>query len=210
MEAHEAKYGKKAAVIFLQNHGVFAGAGDTNSIKAVYASLMQKIAGRIRREPDFSAETASSPAAEKIRPVLAELSGGAALFLSNNEIAALVKDSASFGRVSSAFTPDHIVYAGSDPLFVENPDQGELRQSWKNHRAKTGRDPKITAVQGIGVFGTCQTEKASALALELFRDAVRISVYSENFGGPLFMSGEQIDFINNWEAERFRSGVSKK
>ena len=127
----------------------------------------------------------------------------------------MVKDRAAFAPVASAFTPDHIVYAGSDPLFTEakaeaSLQEAELAEAWKNHAAKTGRKPKIAAVQGLGVFGAGPSEKSAALALELFKDAVKVAVYAESFGGPRFMTEDQIDFINNWEVERFRSSVSAK
>ena len=80
----------------------------------------------------------------------------------------------------------------------------------KNHIDKTGRPPKIAALQGLGVFGIGATEKAASLALDLFIDSVKVAVYSESFGGPRFMTHDEIDFINNWEAERFRTSVSVK
>jgi len=44
--------------------------------------------------------------------------------------------------------------------------------------------------------------------MPLFRDSVAISVYTESFGGPLFMDEPMIDFIRNWEVEKYRSKVS--
>jgi rhamnose utilization protein RhaD (predicted bifunctional aldolase and dehydrogenase) len=142
-----------------------------------------------------------------ILQTLEELSGAAA-FMQSKEISALVKDRASFAPVASVFTPDHIVYSGSNPLFVEaNQD---IRGAWKDHADKTGRKPKIVAVQGLGVFGAAAAEKAASLALDLFKDAVKVAAYSESFGGPRFMKQDKIDFINNWEVERYRSNVSAK
>jgi rhamnose utilization protein RhaD (predicted bifunctional aldolase and dehydrogenase) len=215
MDAYSAKRGKPAAIIFLQNHGVFAGADSAEGIKAIYGKIMEKIGGRIKRQPDFSNETGEKGNSAAIGKTLSALAGGKAAFLCNNEIAALVKNSASFAPVSSAFNPDQIVYAGSDPLFTGADTEtalGEtaLQEAWKKHAEKTGRAPKIVAVQGLGVFGAGPSEKAAALALELFRDAVKIAVYAESFGGPLFMTKDQIDFINNWEVEHFRSSVSSK
>ncbi|MDR0554600.1 MAG: class II aldolase/adducin family protein [Treponema sp.] len=211
MEYYLAKYSKPTAIIFLQNHGVFAGAESVEGIKELYVEVMSKIGAMIRRKPDFAGEIRESGGAVvEITRTLAELAGGSAAFLCDHEIAALVKDRTSFAPVSSAFTPDHIVYAGSDPLFSEAKTETGLREAWKNHIQKTGRNPKIIAVQGLGVFGAAATEKAAGLALELFRDAVKVAVYAESFGGPRFMTRDQIEFINNWEVERFRSGVSTK
>jgi rhamnose utilization protein RhaD (predicted bifunctional aldolase and dehydrogenase) len=130
--------------------------------------------------------------------------------MQGSEIAALVKDRASFAPVSSAFSPDHIVYAGSDPLFIEADEaltEAALKNTWHNHVQKTGLNPKIAAVQGLGIFGIAATVKAANLALDLFRDTIKVAVYADSFGGPLFMTSDKIDFINNWEVERFRKSI---
>jgi rhamnose utilization protein RhaD (predicted bifunctional aldolase and dehydrogenase) len=217
MGAYYEKHRKFAPVIFLQNHGIFAGADSADSMKELYGEIMSKIGARITRKPDFSDEkrlsAAGSGAQEPIGIIartLAELAGGTAAFMTSGDITALLKNRSSFYPVSSAFTPDHIVYAGSDPLFCEDQTVEGIRQAWKNHAQKTGRNPKIIAVQGVGIFSAGGTEKAANLALDLFRDAVKVAIYAESFGGPLFMTADKIDFINNWEVERFRSSVSTK
>ncbi|MDR2718491.1 MAG: class II aldolase/adducin family protein [Treponema sp.] len=212
MDAYSEEYRKPASVVFLQNHGVFVGADSVDGIKEQYGGIMDKIGDRIKRKPDFSGLTVTTGSNDDgtIRAIirtLAELAGSAA-FMGGGEIAALVKNRSSFAPVSSAFTPDHIVYSGSDPLFSETADDAGISYAWKDHVQKTGRNPKIAAVKGLGVFGAAVTEKAARFALDLFLDTVKIAIYAESFGGPLFMTQEQINFINNWEVERFRSTVS--
>jgi len=214
MNAYSLTHGETAALVFLQNHGIFVGDNNVDGIKEKYDEIMSKIGACIKRRPDFSSEKwytdatfTSSRAIDIILNTLAELAG-AAVFLHSGEITSLVKDRASFAPVSSAFTPDHIVYAGSDPLFIEVNTAAGIQDAWKSHTEKTGRSPKITAVQGVGVFGAAPAEKAASLALDLFMDSIKIAVYSESFGGPKFMTRDEIDFINNWEAERFRTNVS--
>jgi len=204
------------AVIFMQNHGVFAGAESTDAVKALYDGMMRKIGERIQRHPDFAD---SAPRTEgtvrfcenklRIMQVLKELAGASA-FMSGGEIDSLVKNRDSFTPVSSAFTPDHIVYSGSDPLFAETDTDEGIRAAWNEHTRKTGMKPKIAAVQGMGIFSAATSEKAAHLALDLFKDTIKVSVYSESFGGQLFMAQDKIDFINNWEVERFRVSVSTK
>jgi len=209
LDEYTAKFGRSAALIFLQNHGVFVGAGSVDGIKEIYRDIMRRIEEKIKRQPDFSEETREAPAG--YLSAVKAAGGACTAFLRNREIAAMIQDSPSFYPVSSAFTPDHIVYAGSDPLFTEDiTGEAALLEAWKKHTEKFGRAPKITAVQGIGVFGTGSTEKAAELALELFKDAVKVAVFAESFGGPRFMAKDQIDFINNWEVEAFRSKLSTK
>jgi len=211
IDEYKSKNGKSSAVIFLQNHGVFVGDNSAEGIKEIYYEIMKKIGAGIKRRPDFSDEriTSDDPQISDIIETLAVLAGSAA-FMRSGEIAELVKDRASFAPVSSAFTPDHIVYAGSEPLFIEANTSAGFRDAWTQFVEKTGRKPKIVAVQGLGVFGVGASKKAALLALELFRDAIKVAVYSQSFGGPLFMTKDKIDFINNWEVERYRAKVSAK
>ncbi|GHV85852.1 short-chain dehydrogenase [Spirochaetia bacterium] len=205
---------KKSVFFFLQNHGIFVGANTTDEIKSLYRTIMDTIGRNIKRFPDFggalhgnvsdiAAGTDALPGLAEAAAELQKISGGAVVFARNNEFARLVESRAAFAPVSSAFTPDHIVYAGSDPLFIE---KGENREkAWKAHTERTGRPPKIAALQGLGIFGLGASEKNAALAVELFTDAVKVAVYAESFGGPRFMTPEKIAFINNWEAEQYRA-----
>jgi rhamnose utilization protein RhaD (predicted bifunctional aldolase and dehydrogenase) len=221
MDSYKAEKGKAAEVIFLQNHGIFVGADRTDGIKAVYDRVMDTIGGRIKRRPDPGGKTAcfgnSDSLAGELREAAARVSGEAVWFVRferNGELSRFLAGRDAFAPVSSAFTPDHIVYAGSDPLFLDSgtvkdaEKTGALEEALKKHREKTGRLPKTVAVQGLGVFGLGSSEKAAAHAVELFNDAAKVAVYTESFGGPLFMPSGQIAFINNWEVERYRSKVS--
>jgi rhamnose utilization protein RhaD (predicted bifunctional aldolase and dehydrogenase) len=136
-------------------------------------------------------------------------------FERNHECIRVVQDRSAFYPVSGAFTPDHIVYAGSDPLFIEinTANSGTrthvIENAWENHQDKTKNIPKIIAVQNLGIFGIGLTEKAARLAIELFTDTVKVAIYSQAFGGVCFMSRDKIDFINTWEVEQYRSKISR-
>jgi len=213
MAAYYQKHRKNTSIILLQNHGVFVGADTKEGIGAIYDDIMSKIKRMIKREPDFSDEmrTADGGSSEnlvnEIIKTLSELAGFSA-FMQSGETASFIKSSESFYPVSSAFTPDHIVYAGSDPLFTEASTAAAVSDEWNERARKTGRNPKIVAVRNLGVFSAAATEKAADFALDLFKDSVKVALYTESFGGPLFMTADKIDFINNWEVERFRSSVS--
>jgi rhamnose utilization protein RhaD (predicted bifunctional aldolase and dehydrogenase) len=222
MDKCRAENGKAADAIFLQNHGIFVGADTIEGIKSVYGGLMKAIEGRIKRKPDDLDGEVSSPEkvdslAGALKQAAVRISGEAACFVQferGGELSRFLAGKDAFAPLSSAFTPDHIVYAGSDPLFLDSDavknleNAAALEQAMGMHREKTGRLPKIVAIQGLGVFGLDSSEKAAANAVELFKDAAKVAVYTESFGGPLFMPPEQIAFINNWEVERYRSKVS--
>jgi rhamnose utilization protein RhaD (predicted bifunctional aldolase and dehydrogenase) len=214
LDARRAK-GENPPLVFLQNHGVFAASDTVDGIDGLYRGIMEKMEAAVHERPDFSGDQSvfgGSAEAAAVLEALLKKSGaerGAVLFERNNAVAALVRDRASFYPVSSAFTPDHIVYAGSDPLFIEAPGGKaaavHIEEAWKKHVEKTGRIPKIAALQDTGIFGLGISPKAASLAVELFNDAIKVAVYTRSFGGPRFMEADKIQFINTWEVEQFRS-----
>ncbi|MDR1930601.1 MAG: class II aldolase/adducin family protein [Treponema sp.] len=218
--SYRAEKGREARIIFLQNHGVFAAADTAGEIKLIYDKIMDTLKGRIKRKADLSPAAVSGGSAAAADPGeagallcgLARQAGEASgvdyrfVFLRNPEIAGLVKDRAAFYPVSRAYTPDQIVYAGSDPLFIENINAAE--GAWKKHLERTGRPPKVAALRGLGVFALGPSEKTAADAAALFLDTVKIAAFTESFGGPRFMEQDKVDFINNWEAEHYRSKVA--
>jgi rhamnose utilization protein RhaD (predicted bifunctional aldolase and dehydrogenase) len=217
LERHKQTYGVEGRIIFLQNHGVFVGADTVEGIDQTYKMIMDTIGKEIRRRPDITEVqdryADSEKVAEELRRLAQEsFSTPAVRFYRDREIGTLTASRGAFAPVSSAFSPDHIVYAGSDPLFVENragEDRTQaIRIAWADAVKKTGRAPKIVALQGLGIFGLGNNEKAARLAVELFVDAAKVACYTESFGGPQFMPPDQIDFINNWEVERYRTQVS--
>ncbi|MCL2479347.1 MAG: class II aldolase/adducin family protein [Treponema sp.] len=201
---------QKKVVVFLQNHGIFVAAHSSQAINETYKQIMGTIDQHTVKKPDCGGEVSEYGNSLKIQNVLMEFMQKKdpgkkwfTAFSRNNQIAVFVKDKTSFGPVSSVFTPDHIVYSGSDPLFVDDPD--DFEKEFGIHVKKTGRIPKTLVFKSLGVLGLGNSEKAAENAVELFRDTSKIAVYSQNFGGPCFMGREMINFINNWEAERYRS-----
>ncbi|MDR2096760.1 MAG: class II aldolase/adducin family protein [Treponema sp.] len=220
MEEFKTRRGKPPAIIFLQNHGVFVGADTVEEIKAIYRRIMDTLEAKIIRKPDISDTTYVYKFSEWFGRLLCGFGGRTekehdwyVQFRRNAEIARFVQDRASFAPVSSAFTPDHIVYSGSSPLFIEDSTDdpsGKAADAWKTHLERTGIIPKTIAYQGMGVFGIGISQKAADNAVELFIDTVKVAVYAESFGGGRFMSEDQISFINNWEVERYRSALLAK
>ena len=200
MAFHIKEKGKVCSLIFLQNHGIFVGGASLEEIASLYESVMKRIESVLVRKPDFTAVKADESKVEAVKTVLQRYTDEKILFAMNKEYERCLSDEASFSKVASSFTPDHIVYAGFKPLWVgENADVGKAFEEFEAHN---GVKAKIVCVQNLGVFSLGEKP------MPLFMDSVAISVYSESFGGPLFMDEPMIDFIRNWEVEKYRSKVA--
>ncbi|MFH2113176.1 MAG: class II aldolase/adducin family protein [Spirochaetota bacterium] len=213
--AHVSRTGKVPGFILLQNHGIFVNADSVAGVDATYHRVADSIKARIIRQADFSPlilDEAAGSTAEKAAGILSGLAGvdskaASVQFAVDVELARLCTSREIFAAVASPFSPDHIVYAGSDFLFVDGP-VSELEQTYKNFVKHHGRNPKLAAIRGLGIFGIGSNPKSAGLAVDLFRDAAKVAAYTEAFGGPKYMSSEEVDFINNWEVERYRSKIS--
>ncbi|MFC2138147.1 SDR family NAD(P)-dependent oxidoreductase, partial [Bacteroidota bacterium] len=56
----------------------------------------------------------------------------------------------------------------------------------------------------IGLIGVDDTCKGVNTTLDSFENLLQINYYSKNFGGPKYLSNNEIEFIDNWEVESYR------
>lgn len=215
VEEYTARGKGAPSMVFLQNHGVFVAADNPDAIDRHYNTIMSRLAGAVPRRPDFSPVTVDGAQIGELSEYLQELLGKPACgFETNAEIMKLLENEQSFTPVSSSLTPDHIVYYGDRPLLVGNAadmdrQKGLIAEGLRSYRQGRAADPKIVAVVGLGVFALGTSPKTVDTSMILFRDAVKISVYAEGFGGVRFMPQDKIDFIVNWEVEQYRSKINE-
>ena len=114
---------------------------------------------------------------------------------------------ASFEPLARPFTPDHIVYCKAYPLYLENAADAD--EAFRAYRAEYGFAPKLVYVQGGGFYTLADTLSQAQTASLLAQDAVKIAVYSRDFGGANPMSEALTDFITHWEVEAYRAKQGK-
>ncbi len=204
--------GSEPSVIFLQNHGVFVGAESIGEIKAIYSNIEKVLRDRIAQPLPADSELPAGKTAEIFAGILEKFLGinPSGLLFANSELIHLfVKNSAAFGKVNKPFTPDDIVYCKSNYAYSSS-DLMEMVDVVKEFKARCGYLPKVIAVQGKGLLAVEENLKSAQTVLEVFQNMMKVSFYSENFGGPHFMTQPQIDFIDNWEVENYRRQIAKQ
>lgn len=203
--AFRARVGRIPSVLFLQNHGLLVAADSPEDIMSISDSVAARLLGRIGRKPDRTPSAVDAAVLARAGAALAALAPprSFALHRADPDILGFSTDEAAFGPLSSAFSPDHIVYAGHEFLYASSPE--ELKAAWRAYRTRNGRDPRIVVVTGAGAFSVAGSARAAQTAMALFLDACAIAVYAQSFGGALHMTREKIDFIRNWEVERYRA-----
>ncbi len=207
--AYENATGRKADLVFLQNHGIFVAAETPDEVAQKMDAVMSTLRSAVVREPDL-APLAMGPGAAAIAQALSEAVGvgAAAVRMGNNgEIVRRTADADAFGKVNYAFTPDHMVYYKHSPLYL--PAGADVAGAVAVFAQQNGFLPKVCAAQGVGVFCLGTDEKDAARVEALFWDTLKIAAYAESFGGGQFMPKWLVDFIANWEVEQYRKQVAK-
>lgn len=212
VRAFESRYGKAPQLVFVENHGLVVSADTALEVHRLHARVVERILPHLLREPDLSAcDVALDEAArvkEDLRQHYRRLTGTdvVVLFDTAAELCARAESPDEAEAVLAPFSPDHIVYVGHAPLYVETADR--VATDFEGATKREGIPPKCILVRGLGLFTVGPSLKIAEAARMLFRDAVKIAAYAESFGGPKAMPPEEVEFIRGWEVERFRASVS--
>ncbi len=194
-------------IILLQNHGVFIPAETEDQAEVRHTAMMEKLSGMLKRIPSKDLSGLSEGVLKDFADSVSGLFGadievrGAV----SADILAFSSSDKAFEAVELPFNPDQIVYSGPGPVCIDNISG--LTEAVSGYRETWGRDPIGILVKDSGLFAFSDSGKKADTALALILDTLKIAVYAESFGGPNSMTIEQINFILNWEVERYRAAV---
>jgi rhamnose utilization protein RhaD (predicted bifunctional aldolase and dehydrogenase) len=198
-------------IIFLQNHGVFVSGSTAEEIDRIYRDIFAKISDRLPPgcKPVGRVSPLDRSLVEEARQILRALQGEGVRVLGfvNQDILDFGDSEEAFRPLSLSFTPDHIVYYGFKPVYAES--FRALTGAFRAYREENGVEPRLAVIKGVGAFSFNTSPSMAEKGRDLFIDDVNIAVYVKGFGGHQFMPAENIDFIRNWEVEKYRASLSK-
>ena len=193
--------GRLPGLMFMQNHGLLVAAASPEGIDEISGRVVARLKSELGRLPDRGTVAVPVSILADSATRIAALAATASFIIHK---AAASRQ--AFEPLSSSFSPDHIVYAGHEFLYVGEP--AALEAAWKNYRERNGSDPRIVVIACVGAFALAASPGAAGTAMAFLLDACTVAVYAESFGGTLHMARERIDFIRTWEVERYRTKAS--
>ena len=206
LAAYQAETGRHATLLFLQNHGVFFAANTAQELDDMLTHVMETLRSVGTVQPDFTPCAAENAA---LGAHLASLygDGAAYCFHGGADAVRFSRSREALTPVAKPFSPDHIVYCKAYPLYLETG--ADVDAAFAAYRAQYGYAPKLVYVQNGGFYTLSDTPSQAQTALLLALDAIKIAIYSLDFGGALPMTAEMTDFIVGWEVEAYRAKLAK-
>lgn len=209
IRAYRNKNGKDPAIVFLQNHGVFVSAGSTGEVRSIYGELERCIDPEDQRR--FPVDETEEYRSDVTMAITSHMGTKGLITRSvrSNLIDHFTRDEEQMKRISKPFTPDIIVYCKSSYLFMgKDTDPLFIPAAIEKFEQSRGYFPRIILVEGSGMTVVEKNRKSLQIVQDVFCDLMKISFITSGFGGPHFMTREQIRFIDSWEVEQYRRRVA--
>ena len=202
-------YGIQPGIIFLRNHGLIVCGSSPGDIYSKTARVIGSVEKQVKSKLPASAEYSPGAVCEGLLKSLEkylEKLNLVPLFRNNDLIQSFVGDEESFKSSVRPFTPDNVVYCKAYYLF-SGCDPDSLIADIGLFREKKGYYPGVIALKDMGIVSLAPDSPTAEKILDVFQDMLKISLLSLNFGGPCFLNDEQVQFIDNWEAENYRRNI---
>ncbi len=206
-DAYREKTGEFPRVVVLQNHGIFIAADTLDEVAEKYDGFMGRIAEIAGKKESPLLERSTALLGEWADTLGTAKPGLRVIPFTCGAMEPFLRDSSSFKPLSESPTPDHIVYSGYRALWAE--DRKKLVSMALDFEEKEGFFPRIIAVRGEGFLACHDSESKADTAARLFLDHLKIVLTAEHFGGLQFMPKANVDFIRNWEVEKYRASQAK-
>jgi rhamnose utilization protein RhaD (predicted bifunctional aldolase and dehydrogenase)/NAD(P)-dependent dehydrogenase (short-subunit alcohol dehydrogenase family) len=215
--AYRTRYQKDPQLLFLENHGIFFSADTTDETEALYNLVINKITahiGSLTRWESLPIGIEIVQIIPALRMMLSDDDLKVARVRNNSLVAKYYDSEKSFAMIGKPFTPDIIVYCKANYLYLDTTGTPEeilqtAQEQIESFKSKNGYSPKIILIKNIGLVAVEDNAASAETALDIFEDLMKISYYTNAFGGPRYMTDQQIQFIENWELENYRRKVAK-
>jgi NAD(P)-dependent dehydrogenase (short-subunit alcohol dehydrogenase family)/rhamnose utilization protein RhaD (predicted bifunctional aldolase and dehydrogenase) len=216
VNAWKAVHGSEPKIILLQNHGIFVAADTIEEIREIYTDVISILDGAIGEIESCEVLPVDSAAAQIVPAVRMMLSDNGLKTLkvvNNSYYQRFLSSEVEFQKIALPFIPDGIVYCNSSFIYAEfNGDVDALLNNLsgkiKTYTETHPKTPKIICIKGIGCILASDNAQAVATLEDVMMDTCMVSLYSEKFGGQSPMTAAQVQFIDTWEVEQYRSALA--
>ena len=189
-------YAKIPKIIFLQNHGLIITSENSQEIKLLKEYVLTKIESYL--QVDMSKYKLTNTVSSLINQI--DNQNYISYLSSDMDLNIYLLKNKSLFR-TTPFCPDSLVYCRISAVELSNLDGLETLQEYKNKFHET---PKILIYQDK-LFLIAQNIKKAKEIEEVLK--FHIMVLSQNSENTNFLEFEELAYLSNWEAEKYRQKI---
>jgi len=216
INAYRIRIGNEPKVILLQNHGIFVGADTIEEIYTLYDQVIATLdsaLGDIQPLENLPIDPVVIKVVPAIRMMLSDNGLKTLKVVNNSWYERFLSSETEYQKIALPYIPDGVVYCNSSFIFAEYTGDVEvllndLSEKIKIYIETQPKTPKVICIRGIGCILASDNAQGVATLEDVIMDSCLISLYSEKFGGQSPMTPEQVQFIDTWEVEQYRSAQS--
>ena len=216
INAYRSRVGAEPKIILLQNHGIFVAADTTAEIHELYTKVINKLddaIGEIAPLVNLPIDPAAANVVPAIRMMLSANGLKTLKVINNSYYERFLSSEAEYQKIALPFIPDGIVYCNSSFIYAQYTGDvdallNDLSEKIKTYTATQPKTPKIICIKGIGCVLANDNAQAVGTLEDVMMDTCLVSLYSEKFGGQSPMTAVQVQFIDTWEVEQYRSSIA--
>lgn len=183
-------------IVFLQNHGLIISSDDNDEV----IELTEKVTQHLNELVGL--DLSRYQAVTQLQSALKSISGQTPIvYCSEDQVIAELLSVESTAQEVWPFCPDTLIYCGIAPVYLTSLDD---TAPVKQYIEKYSEPPKVIIVNKQVYFVSTNLKKAKE-SEELMR--FHLLVISKNTEAANRLSIDEIAYLSNWDAEKYRQGV---
>ncbi len=207
---YQKNYDRKPAIMFLEKHGLLVAADSPAKALRSVRRVIRRCRAGLPWQGNVPAARPKKQAAEGIRQTLLKAlreAGGEKVnvsYIPDKMVSAIfTRPDANILVKAPPLTPDEMGFVSSPVMWLEHTEYEKVLHTIVSGLRKGQKLPTAFLVKEIGLFVV-----GNARMAEIVKDIVVGSLFvrsnAQDMGGINGLNRRQRDFIENWEAEKFR------
>lgn len=210
VKEYETRHGRKPRIIFHEKHGLFVASPSPEaalqSVRDVVGRLSRNLRPLRSAKKTRASREAVTAAKLAVRKAVYDATRRylpVAYFMTDAIDGFMARKDAGRLLAAGALSPDELVYANGQPLWLESREAGPIAARLEAQAAAGRKPPAAFLIKDTGLFVSAD-EATAPVVRDIVSASLFIRANAETLGGLRTLTRRQEDFINNWEAEAFR------
>ncbi len=216
---YQKQYGRKPSIMILEKHGLLVAENSPDKALRLVRKVIRRCkSGLTQLKTGASAKINKQDIAriENIEKKIAKallVAGGKKLSVNYfaSKIVSAISDTPNARLLVKAppLTPDEMGFVTSPIMWLENAESKNLENQISLSIRKNQKQPTTFLVSGVGLF-VVGNKKMTQMIGDIVAGSLFIRRNAQGMGGINGLNKRQRDFIDNWEAEKFRVELAGK